>query len=145
MLKALLVEADAIQLQVDVQNWQEALDIAARPLLEHQFIDPSYLDAIKSTTEETGPYYVFEDERFALPHARPEDGVNRLGFSLVTLKHPITIQSSPEVDLIIMLCALDGHSHIEQGLRPIFERLGDAKTRARLKQATTKEEVLNLL
>ncbi|SJN54176.1 Ascorbate-specific phosphotransferase enzyme IIA component [Vibrio ruber DSM 16370] len=145
MLKALLVEANAIQLQVDAKNWQEALDIAARPLLEHHFINPSYLHAIKTTTEETGPYYVFEDERFALPHARPEDGVNRLGFSLVTLKHPITIQSSPEVDLIIMLCALDGHSHIEQGLRPIFERLSDARIREQLKQATTKEEVLNLL
>ncbi len=145
MLRELLVEADAIQLQVDAKNWQEALNIAARPLLEHQFIESCYLDAIKTATEATGPYYVFEDERFALPHARPEEGVNKLGFSLVTLKHPIRIQSSPEVDLIIMLCALDSHSHIEQGLRPIFELLSNEDTRTQLKQATSKEEVLNLL
>ncbi|USD61372.1 PTS sugar transporter subunit IIA [Vibrio sp. SCSIO 43140] len=145
MLKQLLEQNDAIQLQVETQDWRDALKIAATPLLNHDFISEDYLRAITKTTEETGAYYVFEDEMFALPHARPEDGVNKMGFSLMTLKEPISINDSPEVDLIIMLSALDGRSHIEHGLKPIFEMLSDSDTRNKIKQAQTKEEVLCLL
>ncbi|OLQ91625.1 hypothetical protein BIY21_13245 [Vibrio ponticus] len=145
MLKQLLVETDAIQLQVETNDWKEALAIAAKPLLQHKVIEPEYLEAITNTTQESGPYYVFEDEMFALPHARPEQGVNKMGFSLVTLKHPISINSSPEVDMIIMLSAVDSRSHIEQGLRPIFEMLSNDDARSKIRMATTREEVLSVL
>lgn len=145
MLRDILIKANAIQLQVDVDDWKDALNIVAQPLLDNHFIELTYLEAIKKTTEETGPYYVFEDEMFALPHARPEEGVNQLGFSLVTLKNPISINSSPNIDIIIMLCALDGDSHIEYGLKPIFELISDPITRDKIRRAQSKEEVLNLL
>lgn len=145
MLKQLLVETDAIQLQIDTTDWKEALQIAAAPLLKHKIINPEYLETIKRTTEETGAYYVFENEKFALPHARPEDGANKMGFSLVTLKHSISINSSPEVNMIIMLSALDGRSHIEDGLKPIFEMLADDDVRKKIQEAKSKEEVLCLL
>lgn len=145
MLKEILQEANAIQLQVDTSDWKEALSIVAKPLIDRNFIEERYVEAIKKITEETGPYYVFEDEMFALPHARPEEGVNKLGFSLITLKTPISINSSPDVDLIIMLCAKDGNSHIEYGLKPIFELLSDPEIRQKVKSARSSEEILELL
>ena len=145
MLKKLLSDADAIQLQVEESDWKKALEIAAVPLIKNGAISSGYLNAIIASTEELGAYYVFEDEKFALPHARPEEGANKLGFSLVTLKTPLSINGSPEVNIIIMLSAVDGHSHIEEGLKPIFEALMDPAVRGQIAAAEAKEEVLALL
>ncbi|MEZ8863171.1 PTS sugar transporter subunit IIA [Vibrio sp. 10N.247.311.51] len=145
MLKKLLLEADAVQLQVDEPDWEKALQVAAVPLVTNGTISSKYLDAIITGTKDLGAYYVFEDEKFALPHARPEEGANKLGFSLVTLKNPISINGSPDVDIIIMLSAVDSHSHIEEGLKPIFEALMEPSVREQIASAKEKEEVLALL
>ncbi len=145
MLKKLLSDADAIQLQVEESDWKKVLEIAAVPLVKNGTISSRYLNAIIAGTEELGAYYVFEDEKFALPHARPEEGANKLGFSLVTLKTPLSINGSPEVNIIIMLSAIDDHSHIEEGLKPIFEALMDPTVRDQIATAEAKEEVLALL
>jgi mannitol/fructose-specific phosphotransferase system IIA component (Ntr-type) len=145
MLKDLLIEADAIQLQVDEVDWRKALELAAGPLIKNCTITQDYLNAIISVTEQLGAYYVFEDEMFALPHARPEEGAKKLGFSLVTLKKPISINSSPEINIIIMLSAIDSHSHIEEGLKPILEALIDPVVRNKIATTESTEEVLSLL
>lgn len=79
MLKDLLIEADAIQLQVEEADWKKVLQLAAIPLIKNRTITQNYVNAIISGTEELGAYYVFEDEKFALPHARPEEGAKNWG------------------------------------------------------------------
>ncbi len=145
MLKDLLIEADAIQLQVEEADWKKVLQLAAVPLIKNSTITDDYVNAIIEGTEQWGAYYVFEDEKFALPHARPEQGARKLGFSLVTLKQPISFNASPEVNIVIMLSAIDSNSHIEEGLKPILTALTDPDVREKLVRAEAKEEVLNLL
>lgn len=55
-------------------DWRGAIKLACRPLAQQGKISAGYADAIISATEKNGPWYILTPE-FALPHARPDEGV----------------------------------------------------------------------
>lgn len=143
-IKELLVEADAIQVGVKADAWQEVIRQAARPLIAGGFISSDYGESVINNTLEHGAYYVF-DEGIAIPHARPECGVLRNCFSMVLLSAPVRFAGGEAADIIILFGARDGNAHIEEGIRAIVELLDNDERLARLRSAQTKEEVVALL
>lgn len=143
-IKDLLIEAESIRIGVAAQCWQDIIWQAAEPLIAKGYIAKEYGDAIIANTLAHGPYYIF-DEGIAIPHARPECGVKRNGFSLLLLAEPVRFMQSEPVDIIVMFAALDSNSHIEQGIRGIVELLDNTERLARLRAAKTVEEVEALL
>ena len=55
-------------------SWQEAIELAAQPLLDKHEIEERYIKAIIDKVEAFGPY-IDLGLGIALPHARPEEGV----------------------------------------------------------------------
>lgn len=143
-IKELLIEAQAIQVGVHETDWQKVIEMAARPLVTNGYILPSYYQAVIDNTLEHGAYYVF-DEGVAMPHARPECGVLKNGFSLLLLAEPVAFADSDRADIVIMFAAKDSNAHIEDGIRAIVNWLGDDNVMAKLRQAKMKEEVIALL
>lgn len=143
-IKASLIEAQAIQVGVRETNWQKVIELAARPLVNNGYILPSYCQAVIDNTLEHGAYYVFE-EGIAMPHARPECGVLKNGFSLLLLDKPIAFADSDKADIVIMFAATDSNSHIEEGIRAIVNLLADNDIMAKLRRAKVKEEVIAIL
>lgn len=143
-IKELLLEADAIQVGMEIEHWQDVIRQAARPLIKKGFISENYGEAVINNTLEHGAYYVF-DEGIAIPHARPEYGVAQTCFSLVVLKHPIRFADSEAADIVILFGAKDSNKHIEEGIRAIVALLDNDVRLARLRAASTKEEVVALL
>ncbi|HET4625142.1 TPA: PTS sugar transporter subunit IIA, partial [Streptococcus pneumoniae] len=86
-LKQALIDNDSIRLGLEANNWKEAVKVAVDPLIESGAILPEYYDAIIESTEEYGPYYILMPG-MAMPHARPEAGVQSDAFSLITLQNP---------------------------------------------------------
>ena len=76
-------------------------------LLANGTIEPSYVAALFRSHEELGPYYVL-GPGLAMPHARPEDGVNRLGLGLTVLKTGVNFGSegNDPIQLLITLAVL---------------------------------------
>lgn len=134
-----------ILLQDGVENWQQALELSARPLLEAGVIAPCYLTAIMQQHQKLGPYYVLAPG-LAMPHARPEEGASGLGLSLLKLKQGVSFgsQDNDPVDVIIMLAAPDSHSHIEMisALAELFSSEHDMEL---LHQATNLEEITEII
>ncbi|TID26280.1 PTS ascorbate-specific transporter subunit IIA, partial [Avibacterium paragallinarum] len=61
----------------------------------------------------------------AMPHARPEEGVNRTAFALVTLTTPVAFESEEEpVSVLITLAGSDSDQHM-QGIMEITQVLED--------------------
>lgn len=58
-------------------TWQEAIELAAQPLLDKHEIEERYIKAIIDKVEAFGPY-IDLGLGIALPHARPEEGVKKL-------------------------------------------------------------------
>ncbi|MFP1723596.1 PTS sugar transporter subunit IIA [Lonsdalea quercina] len=96
-----------------VSRWQEALMLAAEPLLADDAITQDYIEAIVATHQTSGPYYVIAPG-LALPHARPEQGARKNGLSLLCIRKGVNFESAENdpVTVVIMLCALSGDEHI---------------------------------
>lgn len=97
-----------------VADWKQAISISADPLLQAGIISPDYIQAIYHLHETIGPYYVIAPG-IAMPHARPEQGVNKLGLSMLLVKQGIKFNSAENdpVYLITTLAAHDNSSHVE--------------------------------
>ena len=99
-----------IQIREQVSSWQEALKIASKPLLDSHKITNTYVKNMAKSVKENGPYMVLTDY-FALMHARPGEGVNQIGMSLLVLKHPVDLEGKP-VKIFLVMAALDNTSHL---------------------------------
>jgi PTS system ascorbate-specific IIA component len=123
-LKQSLIENNSIKLQQSAATWQDAIKIGTDMLIASGAVEPSYHDAIISSVTKLGPYIVIAPN-FAMPHARPEDGVNRTAFALVTLDKPVTfLDGTEQADVFITLAGSTSDEHME-GLMEVTQVLDD--------------------
>lgn len=103
-----------INILENVKDWKDSINIVSKPLIENKIIEKRYVDAIFKTHEDLGPYYVLAPG-IAMPHARPEQGSNGMGLSLLIVKNGVSFNSleNDPVYIIVMLAAKDSDSHIE--------------------------------
>lgn len=94
-------------------DWKEAIRIACMPLEEQGLIHTSYAQNIIAATEKTGPWYVLTPG-FALPHARPDEGVlsKTSVLSLLRLGDEVVFPGGESVGLMVVLVAADSEQHI---------------------------------
>ncbi|QHM74786.1 Ascorbate-specific PTS system EIIA component [Mixta theicola] len=144
MLKQWLHDA-TIVLEKKVENWPQALEICARPLLEAGIIAPEYVTAIMEQHRRLGPYYVLAPG-LAMPHARPEEGAKGVGLSLLKLEQGVSFTAGEfdPVDIIVMLAAPDNHSHIAT-LSALAELFSSDEDMKQLHQAQTLEEIKKII
>ncbi|API93278.1 PTS sugar transporter subunit IIA [Virgibacillus pantothenticus] len=135
------LEETIIQLNVEVNDAEEAIDAAGQLLLKDQLIQPSYIEAMKQAYKKNGPYFVLAPQ-IAIPHARPEDGVNEAAVSLVQLKEPISFGHAinDPVRLVFGLGAASSAEHLSL-LRKLTSLLNDPQNIEQLLQATTIDEI----
>ncbi|MBN3044610.1 PTS sugar transporter subunit IIA [Pectobacterium brasiliense] len=143
-IKNFLLQHDCIQLGVICETWEEAIYCAAQPLIRAGCITKHYPIAVIENTKEYGPYYVF-DEGIAIPHARPECGVQENCFSLLTLQTPLSIQGSEPVDILIMFGGINSDAHITEGIASIINLLEKDDMLSRIRNATTADDIVGVL
>ncbi|MGG1698111.1 BglG family transcription antiterminator [Bacillus zhangzhouensis] len=140
VLNDLLTEK-TIQLQQTAETWQEALAKAAQPLLDQNAIQGGYVEAMIQSVHQNGPYIVIAPQ-VAIPHARPEDGVNTLSMSLMSFKQPVYFSKDEkkQVRLVIVLAAIDSMTHLK-ALKQLTMLLSDEK---RIQQLIEAEELATI-
>ena len=140
MIKELL--KDNIQILPQVENWEKAIEIASRPLLDKGYIESKYIDTMISKVNELG-FYIVLSEDVAMPHSRPEDGVLKMGLSLLKVDKPVQFGNS-NIQIIITLAAKDNESHID-ALTNLVELLNDDEKIEKIKLARTNQEILDII
>ncbi|WP_085247713.1 PTS sugar transporter subunit IIA [Gilliamella mensalis] len=128
-----------------VNDWKEAIQICASPLLANNTISSNYIETIFKLHQSIGPYYVLAPG-IAMPHARPEQGVNQLGLSMLLVKKGVKFNSEENdpVYLITLLAAKDSTSHIEilTQLAALFSEQNDIQT---IFNAQTPAQILSVI
>ena len=106
--------ASEIQLFDSVSNWQKSIQLVCQPLIKNGCITAQYQEAIITTTVNIGPYYVL-GPHIAMPHARPEDGVNHNALSLLIVRNGVNFnnEENDPVKLVLLLAAQDSDQHIQ--------------------------------
>lgn len=140
-----LITSEMIQLTDEKLNWEQAIQLAAQPLLEQGKIEETYIEAMINKVKQYGAF-IHIGKNIALPHARPEDGVNELGMSLLKTAEPVLLLDDEKhaITLFICLAAVDNDAHL-RALASLTKILSNAANLEKLLQATTKEDIQNIL
>ena len=145
-LRDSLADNHSILLQAQAETWQEAVKLGVDLLVKADVVEPRYYQAILDGVAQFGPYF-FIAPGLAMPHGRPEEGVKRTGFSLVTLKNPLVFdhEDNDPVDILITMAAVDATTHQEVGIMQIVNLFEDEANFDRLRACRTAQEVLDLI
>lgn len=94
-------------------DWREAVRLASGLLEDAGAVTSDYPRRCIEMIEEHGPYVVLAPG-IALAHARPEDGVLRLGIAVVTLVDPVAFghPDNDPVDVVFAFGSPDGDQHV---------------------------------
>lgn len=140
-----VITPEVIKLNVECNNWEEAIEVGVKILIDKGYVEHSYEKAILEKLKELGPYMVITPN-IVLPHARPEDGVNKTSFSLVTLKNPVNFgnDKNDPVKLIITIASENNKDHIKF-LAEIVDLLRNKEDLQKIFETHSKEEVVKIL
>lgn len=125
-----------------VDSWEEAIQIASRPLVERGYVEQRYVDTMVYQMERD-PYIIIAPH-FAIPHAAPEDGVIKAGMSLLKVQQGVSFNDEEKVHVIVVIAAEDKKKHMN-GLMQLMNLAGSERDRTRLIQAEGTEEIHQLI
>lgn len=105
---------EAIRIDVEVEDWREAVRESGRLLVETGVVEERYVDAIEKAIDDLGPYIVLAPG-IAIAHSRPEEGALEVGFSLVRLVDGVEFGAGDKdpVDLVFAFASPDNQQHLK--------------------------------
>lgn len=106
-----MIQPEYIQLGIKANGWEEALYLAAMPLLKKKVITREYIHAMIESCKKSGEYIVILPN-IALPHARPDQGAMDLGLSITVLSEAVSI-AQKQFKYIFTLSAVDNQKHLK--------------------------------
>ncbi|QSH41401.1 PTS sugar transporter subunit IIA [Lentisphaerota bacterium ZTH] len=141
-----LKENKTVLLQQQAASWQDAVKLGTDMLVEKGDIEPSYFESIIEKSREMGLYFIL-GPGMAMPHARPEDGVNSNSFALVTLKDPINFGDADNdpIDLLVTFAVKDAKFQNEVAIVQIVTLLDEEDLVERLRKATKWSDIESIL
>ena len=103
-----------IAVNVKAADWKEVVDETGKLLLEADQIEEKYIEAMKQSIIDNGPYVVI-GKGIALLHARPEDGVKENCLSLITLDEPVKFgnENNDPVQIAFAFGTVDNDKHVK--------------------------------
>lgn len=105
------ITENRIEIIDEIIDWKDSVKLASKPLIKDGSIDELYVNNMIDSVEKHGPYMVLRDY-FALLHAQPGVGVNKVASSILVNKKEIDFKGKP-VKVIIVFSAIDSNSHLE--------------------------------
>ena len=79
-----------IKIEKYISTWEESVRKASIPLVNNKKINEKYVEAMINDIKRMGFYVVITD-KVAMPHSRPENGVNKTALSLLKLENPVIL------------------------------------------------------
>ncbi|MCG6794504.1 BglG family transcription antiterminator [Geobacillus sp. YHL] len=104
-----LIPPDRITLMETVSSWEKAVRMCAKPLLREGYITPTFVDKMLAYAARD-PYIVI-GSHVAIPHASPEDGVNKIGMSLLKIRNGVDYLGH-NIHIIVVIAAIDKQQHL---------------------------------
>lgn len=135
-----LLDRANVQIVSHAADWKDAIRISTRLLESGGYVEACYKEAIISNVEKMGPYIVLAPY-IALPHARPEQGVNQTQIAVTLFQEEVAFENKETpVRLFVTLAAADNSSHIDT-LMAISECLQDEEIVDKILHARDEEEL----
>lgn len=140
-----LLRVTDIEVDVECKDWKDAVRKSGEKLVEKDYIEERYIDAMIQSIEEYGPYVVISPG-FAMPHAKVEEGSIRLGMHLIRLKTPVPfgVEELDPIEFVCCLSAIDHKSYLKAFFN-LVNMLKDEKYRKMLHEAKDEIEMARII
>lgn len=141
-----LIESKTIAVACTARDWEEAVRIGGRMMIDAGLIDDRYVQTMISNHREIGPYFIVAPG-IAMPHAKPENGVLKTGYALVTLASPVEFgdEENDPVDVLIFAGAANREEHNQEAVPQIAELCDSEKYVHALRNARNNDEAVSVL
>lgn len=137
-----LITPATITLKQAVTSWEEAIQVAAQPLIEGGQIEPAYVKAMTDHYDKD-PYIVI-GPNIAIPHAAPDEGVNEVSMSLLRLEEGVLFTEDYSIHLVIIIAAVDKQMHLK-ALMQLLKLAAAEEDRNELIDATSIEAIYTII
>lgn len=109
-----LLTEEFIQVDVEADTWQQAIEKSSQNLLDKGYINDNYIQSMIKNVEQNGPYIVIS-EGFAIPHSSIDEGSKKLGFNLIRLKKPVSFNAGiyDPIKYVCAISAVDKEKHLK--------------------------------
>ncbi|WP_445486727.1 BglG family transcription antiterminator [Niallia sp. 03133] len=138
-----VLKKESIQFFKKVSSWEEAISLAAQPLVKNQDIEEKYVHAMIEKFDPEEPYIIIAP-KVALPHASPEEGVHQIAMSLLVLEEGIEFSPGLQVWLVFVMAAVDRKKHLK-ALFQLNELVNNEDQITRILHAKTADEVYSFI
>lgn len=103
-----------ILLDLEEDDKYKVIERSGQLLMDSGFVEERYINSMKNIYDESGPYIVIS-KGIAMPHARPEDGALKSGFSIIRLENGVEFgnQDNDPVKIVIGLSAKSNSEHLK--------------------------------
>lgn len=140
-LEDLLQEAK-INVIDQVPSWEEAIKLAAKPLLDNKEITDEYVEAMLSHCK-NDPYIII-GKGLAIPHASPEEGVHEVSMSLLRIKEGVSFADEHLIHVIVVIAAVDKQQHLK-ALMQLMELSGNKKDMQKITEASDVSDIQKII
>ncbi len=134
-----LLPLSHIQIYSKVKMVDEAIRIASKPLVNQGFVSQKYVEKVIESYDPEFPYAVISPD-LAIPHASPDDGVYRVGMSLLKLDRPIQFAKEIFISIIVVIAPKDKKSHIK-AVTHLYELAKDPTFIQKIRQAKYEKDI----
>lgn len=141
-----LLTADVIELDFSATTWEDAVRESGDLLFRVGAVKEIYIQRMIDCVRKMNVYIVI-CPGLAMPHARYEDGVNRVAVSFLRLKTPVQFGGNDDprpVDLLFAFSTTDEKSHLRM-LQDLWKIFNDETPLNKLRTAESKEAVLEFI
>lgn len=126
-----------------VKDYQEAIQLAAVPLLKEGAVTKQYIQSAITSHKFDDPYIILGDH-VAIPHALPEEGVKKIAISLLIVREGVYFSKNQKIQIIFFLAPVDKKQH-NQAIVDILSVAESIECVHSLLIASNKQEVLRLI
>ena len=146
MLLGEIIDNKRVLFAQKAENWEDAIRMSCKLLVEEGTIDPGYADEIINTVNEMGPYIVLMPG-FALPHAmKNSENAHGTAIAFMKLEEPVSFNpdnSEKDASVFFTLVARDSDEHLKN-MRKLWTMLTNEELCADLLTVSSLEELIAL-
>ena len=115
------------------------MELACQPLLEQQVIEKNYQDILMNQMADEEAYY-FLNNRIAIPHSSPENGVIKGGCSLLISINPIIFPGNRPIHFISPFAIRKKENYL-LAINQLLQLSKDEEYQQEILLCTTEDEV----
>lgn len=132
-----------IILDAECENWEEAIRIAGKIMVENKICDVTYIENIIERVNEFGPYMVMNN-KVALPHSKNSGNVFKSKMVLINFKNDILFPEETPVKTMLTFTSQDENEHLD-ALSNFLDLVNNYKFLEKLENNRSKKKVVDII